>query len=276
MMTMPSPASSANRSLHPLPALCLALALLLAGVDPHGIRAEELVVGDDNRPGQPTHEVHMARLVYRHAPRSGWGPGRAWWRIDWPEAEQHFLAGVARYTAMDVAPDSVHVSLLDDALFEHPWLLAQQPGRWQLSREETSRLGEYLKRGGFLVVDDFHGPADWHVFASAIGQALPGRPITDLDGTAILDVHYTLDERTQIPGRRHLVHSASGTRVQMPHSPARWRGIHDENGRLLVAINFNMDTGDAWEHADDADYPVAMTSYAYRVGINYLLYALTH
>ncbi|MGQ7843472.1 DUF4159 domain-containing protein [Granulosicoccus sp. 3-233] len=238
--------------------------------------AAEATLFPDNRPGLPTHEVHMARLVYEHAPRSGWGPGRAWWRIDWPEAEHHFLAGVARYTAMDVAPDSVHVSLLDDAVFEHPWLFAQQPGRWRLSDTETARLGEYLRRGGFLVVDDFHGPDDWQVFRDAMQEALPGLAIVDLESDVLLNIHYSLSQRTQIPGRRHLYSTADGIQVQMPFGPPRWRGIHDEDGRLMVAINFNMDTGDAWEHADDAAYPVAMTSYAYRVGINYLIYALTH
>ena len=229
-----------------------------------------------NEPGTPTHELHPARLVYAHGAQASWGPGRAWWRIDWPEAEQHFLAGVARYTAIDVASDSAHVSLLDDALFEHPWLFAQQPGRWGLSDAETTRLGEYLVRGGFLVVDDFHGPADWAVFEEAMRRALPGRPIEDLDDDELLNVLYTLDARTQIPGRRHLVGGAGGIEARMPYAPPRWRGIRDEAGRLVVAINFNMDMGDAWEHADDPYYPVPMTSFAYRVGINYLVYAMTH
>lgn len=256
-----------------LPAWIVGLSIATASCSS---KAQESGYADANLPGTPSHEIHMARLVYRHGPQSGWGPGRAWWRIDWPEAEQHFLEGVARYTAMNVAPDSVHVSLLDDAIFDHPWLFVQQPGRWQLSLDEQTRLGEYLRRGGFLVVDDFHGPQDWAVFESAMRVALPGRPIVELDDRVLLDVHYSLDDRTQIPGRRHLVSTASGIEVRMPYSPARWRGIYDETGRLLVAINFNMDTGDAWEHADDPAYPVAMTSYAYRVGINYLVYALTH
>jgi len=62
----------------------------------------------------------------------------------------------------------------------------------------------------------------------------------------------------------------------MHSGPPGWHGIRDENGRVVVAINFNMDTGDAWEHADDAGYPIPMTSFAYRIGINYLVYALTH
>lgn len=229
-----------------------------------------------NSPGTPTHELHVARLVYDAGAHSSWGPGRAWWRIDWPEAEAHFLIGVERYTSIDVAPDSAHVSLVDDALFEHPWLFAQQPGRWGLSSAETHRLGEYLARGGFLVVDDFHGPGDWQVFEEAMGRALPGRPIVDLAADELLEVLYEIDGRTQIPGRRHLVGTASDVEVRMPYGPPRWRGIRDEEGQLIVAINFNMDMGDAWEHADDPAYPVGMTSFAYRVGINYLLYAMTH
>lgn len=232
--------------------------------------------GANNTPGAPTHELHVGRLVYRHGPQSGFGPGRAWWRIDWPEAEAHFLAGVGRYTVIDTAADSVHVALTDDALFDHPWLLVQQPGRWMLSDAETDRLGEYLARGGFLVVDDFHGDAQWRIFEDAMARALPGRRIVDLADDDLLDVLYELDGRTQIPGRRHLVRSADGVEARMPAGPPRWRGIRDDDGRLMVAINFNMDTGDAWEHADDPVYPIAMTSFAYRVGINYLVYALTH
>ena len=230
----------------------------------------------DNAPGNPTHELHLARLVYQHGPQSTWGPGRAWWRIDWPEAEAHFLRAVDRYTLIDTAPDSVHVSLLNEEVFDHPWLLAQQPGRWALSPEETRRLGEYLKRGGFLVVDDFHGPRDWSVFEATMMRTLPGHAIIDLEDDDVLDVLYETDSRTQIPGRRHLVYGQSGITANMLYQPPRWRGIRDSSGRLVVAINFNMDMGDAWEHADDPVYPLPMTSFAYRVGINYLVYAMTH
>ena len=239
---------------------------------PSNVDATEI----ENAPGEPTHELHLARLIYTHGPQANWGPGRAWWRIDWPEAESHFLGAVDRYTIIDTAHDSVHASLLDDAIFEHPWLFAQQPGRWSLSVEETDRLGEYLKRGGFLVVDDFHGPNDWAIFEATMAQALPGHPIVDLEEDTVLDVLYDTDSHIQIPGRRHLVHSSTGVVANMPFGPPRWRGIRDAKGRLVVAINFNMDMGDAWEHADDPAYPVPMTSFAYRVGINYLMYAMTH
>lgn len=230
-----------------------------------------------NEPGIPENELHIARLVYNAGLDSGWGPGRAWWRIDWPEAEMHFTGGVQRYTGIDIAGDSVHVTLLDDALFDYPWLFAQQVGRWTLSAAERKRLREYLLRGGFLVVDDFHGDYQWEVFRRVIVDVLPEYPILDVPANhALMNVLYDLDQSTQIPGRRHLIQTSSGIGVRMDGGPPRWRGIYDERGRLIVAINFNMDMGDAWEHADDPVYPLAMTSLAYRFGINYLVYALTH
>lgn len=262
----------------PAPSIRLAAPLVLACALSSGATAAGTAppARAANSPGHPAHELEVGRLIYEHGPQSTWGPGRAWWRIDWPEAEAHFLDGVHRYTSIDAAPDSAHVALLDDAVFEHPWLFAQQPGRWELSDPETARLGEYLARGGFLVVDDFHGPADWDVFAEAMARALPGQAVVKLADDELLDVLYELDGRTQIPGRRHLVQGANGIEARMPYGPPGWLGIRDAHGRLVVAINFNMDMGDAWEHADDPAYPVSMTSFAYRVGINYLVYAMTH
>lgn len=225
----------------------------------------------------PENELHIARLIYQHHENSNWGPGRPWWAIDWPDAEFHFTNGIKRLTNIDVAPDSRHISLDDDAIFDYPWLLVQQVGRWSLSRSERLQLKEYLDRGGFMVVDDFHGPAQMQVFRGVMTKVLGGVEIVPIGSTEeLLHVLYDLDQRTQIPGRRHLRQSANGIVARMPDTPPRWLGIYDDQQRLMVAINFNMDMGDAWEHADDPIYPVSMTSLAYRFGINYLIYAMTH
>lgn len=261
-------------SVHILVTLMLCFGLLTKGT--HGSANE---IFNPPLTDGPAHELHLGRLVFEHGLHSNWGPGRAWWRIDWPEAEYHFVNGVKRYTAIDVAGDSAHVSLLDDDIFDYPWLFVQQVGRWQLGDLETVRLGEYLNRGGFMVVDDFHGPAQWSIFTGIMQRALPGFSIVDIDSSdELMHIHYELNQETQIPGRRHIRGlRADGTAVvDMPHSPATWRGIYDEDGRLMVAINFNMDMGDAWEHADDPAYPLPMTSLAYQFGINYLVYAMTH
>lgn len=225
----------------------------------------------------PTHELEIARLVFDNNMLNSWGPGRPWWAIDWPDAEEHFTTGVARYTSIDIAADSRHIRLGDPALFDFPWLFVQQVGRWQLSNAEKTQLREYLLRGGFMVVDDFHGPEQWSIFSNVLAEVLYDYEIVDIPtGDELLHVLYELEQRTQIPGRRHLFSNGSNTEVHMPHGPPRWRGIYDDQNRLMVAINFNMDMGDAWEHADDPAYPLPMTSLAYRFGINYLIYAMTH
>ena len=128
------------------------------------------------------------------------------------------------------------------------------------------------------MVDDFHGIQQWQVFANVIQRVLPDAVVQELDGSdELLHVLYELNPETQIPGRRHLLSRPDGSvGVYMPDGPPHWRGIFDDQDRLMVAINFNMDMGDAWEHADDPVYPVPMTSLAYRFGINYLIYSMTH
>ena len=232
---------------------------------------------------QPEAEFHMARLVYADggASRRGrFGFSRGWWAIDYPSAELHFHGGVSRLTNVRMADDSHHIDLLDDALFDHPWLFVQQVGQggWDPSAEEAARLREYLLRGGFLVVDDFHGDYEWPIMERALRKVLPNRPIVTLDPDRdeVFHVLYDLDALTQIPGDRHLYRDRDGSIRAHLEGPQKWAGIHDEKGRLLVAINFNMDMGDAWEHADDPGYPEPMTALAYRFGINYLIYAMTH
>ena len=104
---------------------------------------------DTSRP--PANELEIARLIFNTNAFSGWGPGRPWWAIDWPDAEEHFTAGVLRFTNIDVARDSRHIQLSDQALFDFPWLFVQQVGRSQINNNEKRQLREYLLRGGFMV-----------------------------------------------------------------------------------------------------------------------------
>ncbi len=227
----------------------------------------------------PEAEFHLGRLIYAMPTLGGWGRGggRPWWAIDYPEAEYHFLPGLSRLTRVDVAEDSRHILATDAHLFDYPFLFAQQVGRWSLNEDEVLALREYLMRGGFLIVDDFHGEVEWQLFQSVIQRVLPGYPIVDLaPSDDILHTLYELDQSTQIPGRRHLYRAPDGSIQAQLQGPATWRAIYDDQGQLMVAINFNMDMGDAWQHADDPVYPEPMTALAYRFGVNYVLYAMTH
>jgi hypothetical protein len=109
-------------------------------------------------------------------------------------------------------------------------------------------------------------------------RVLPGREIVDIPpDDPFMHIFYDLKDREQIPGLRHLGGRGRGGQVATwMEGPPEWRGIYDDRGRLMVGINFNMDMGDAWEHADDPYYPAPMTGQAYRLGVNYVIYAMTH
>ena len=124
------------------------------------------------------------------------------------------------------------------------------------------------------MVDDFWGTYQWAVFIDSMQRVFPDRPILEIEEShEILHILYDLDQRIQIPGRSYI---RSGVTWQEDGRIPYWRGIFDDNGRLMVAINFNMDMGDAWEHADDPWYPEPMTALAYRFAVNYVIYAMTH
>ncbi len=216
-------------------------------------------------------EFAFARLVYNGVDSDGWGPR---WQVDWPEAETHLLAGLSRLTRIETNPRGALLQLSDETLFDHPWLYAVEVGSLRLSEYEAHRLREYLLRGGFLIVDDFHGPHEWDNFAYALHQVFPERRIEEIKvDDAIFETLYDINERTQIPGLRPL---RSGRTWEHGGNIPHWRGIRDDRGRIMIAINFNMDLGDAWEHADWSEYPQAYSALAYRFALNYVLYAMTH
>ncbi len=135
-------------------------------------------------------------------------------------------------------------------------------------------------RGGFLVTDDMWGDDAWDVFRETMQRVLPGRDIPDLaESDPVMHVLYDIrdKDRTFIPGSRHLWRRGDSVQVVQPagSSPA-WRGMYDDHNHMIVSVNYDTDIGDAWEFADVPYYPEAMTALAYRYGINYIIYAMTH
>jgi hypothetical protein len=233
-------------------------------------------------------EFHFIRLEYTDLPQfhrrfgysSRFGMGSGWWMMDWPAAENHFTKGIERLTRID-AGDPRHFRITDPKIFDYPWIYATQTGWWGLSDAEVLKLREYLLKGGFLVVDDFWGQEQWEVFRETMDRVLPGHPITDLDDDdSVMHVLYDIGRKDHvfIPGSRHLRRGPGGRiEIEQPEGtvPA-WRAMYDPKNRMVVAVNYNTDVADAWEFADVPYYPEAMTSLAYRYGINYVIYAMTH
>jgi hypothetical protein len=252
------------------------LILLLVGI----VRSHAGSPAPDTHSEGPEAEFQMLRMKYRTFGFAGsHGIRQPWWAIDYPFAEEHFFPAVRRSTNIQVADEERQYDLMDDRIYEYPFMLMQQParGQWNPTPQEAARLREYCIRGGFLLVDDLHGEYDWAIFASTIRRVFPDRPIVEIpDDDALMHVFFDLKDRTAIPGLRHLYRMPGGKIGAELEGPPHWRGIYNDRGYLMVAINFNSDMGDSWEHADDEYYPVPMTALGYKLGINYIIYAMTH
>lgn len=250
--------------------------LLIAVLAAAGLACGGIALGqsdDDPQLRAAPGEFQFVRLAYSGNRYAGSNRGQAW-RTDWPDAEHHFLRGVNRLTTVEAADDGLIMIPLDADIYDYPWIYAVEVGYWHLNEQEAARLRDYLLRGGFLMVDDFHGSFEWAMFKASMDRVFPDRPIVDIaEGDEAFHVLYDLDQRIQIPSRMFIY---SGQTWERDGITPHWRGIYDDQGRLMVAINHNMDIGDAWEHADWPDYPENMTALAYRFGINYLIYAMTH
>lgn len=226
-------------------------------------------------------EWAFARLMFPPGPLDGyrgrfdgdWRKGLSLWTQDYPRADRHFSLALRRLTRIHVRSVEQPVNLEDgDEVYNWPWLYAVQVGEWGLNEEQAKVLHDYLLRGGFFMADDFHGSAEWEEFERRIKYVFPDRPIVEIeDNDPIFHTVYDLNDRYQVPGQAHLRQGYKNDGYG-----AHWRGIYDDKGRIMVAISFNSDLGDAWEWADDPYYPEKFSGLAIRAGVNYVVYAMTH
>jgi Domain of unknown function (DUF4159) len=220
-------------------------------------------------------EWAFARLKYpKFQGGGGYWSIRGNWTVDWPKADRHFVQGVRRLTRVHTRSMEQIVDLETDEVYNWPWIYAVEAGHWDLPENQANRLRDYLLRGGFLMCDDFHGTFEWDVFTASMSRVFPDRPIVDIQNNdAIFHVLYDLDERFQVPG---IIMFVTGRTYEYDGYEPQWRAIYDDRGRIMVAICHNMDLGDSWEHADHPQYPERYSSLGFRIGINYIIYAMTH
>jgi len=224
--------------------------------------------------GHEKAEFYFSRLRYPAMRNGYFGRAGGSWATDYPKADRQFLQGVRRLTRVHVRSVEQVVDLESDEIFNYPWIYVTEVGRWGLNDSQVKRLREYILRGGFMMTDDFHGTFEWDVFMASMSRVFPDRPVVDMDTRdEVYHVLYSLDERLQVPGIQYLF---TGNVDERDTTGGRWRGIYDDKGRLMVAITHNQDLGDAWEWADHPQYPEKWASMAYRMGINYIVYSMTH
>jgi hypothetical protein len=205
-----------------------------------------------------------------------WTQGYSSWTTDYPRSDRHFSEAMRRLTRVHARSAEQPVNLDDGEAYDWPFLYAVEVGHWQLTDKQAAALREFLLRGGFFMCDDFHADYEWQVFEESMHRVFPDRPIVDLEKQeAIFHVIYDLDDKYQVPGAQYI---RSGRTYEMDESgrPEHWRGIFDDKGRLMVAICHNMDLGDSWEHADNPQYDQKFSALGIRIGINYVVYSMTH
>jgi uncharacterized protein DUF4159 len=228
----------------------------------------------------------FARLMYPQHPRArfgryyGWGnfnwlQGGTSWTQDYPRADRHFATALRRLTRVQVRSVEQPVNLDDgDDVYYWPWLAAGEMGDWKLTDAQAKKLRDYLLRGGFLMLDDFWGTEEWNRFAESMRAVFPDRPMVEIDNAdSVFHSVYDLDDRYQVPGQWAI---RRGTTYRNDGAVAHWRGIYDDKQRLMVVMDFNSDVGDSWEWADDPEYPEKYSALGIRIGVNYVVYALTH
>ncbi len=202
--------------------------------------------------------------------------GLSLWTQDYPRADRHFSLALRRLTRIHVRSVEQPIDVEDgDDVYNWPWVYAVQVGEWGLTANQAKILRDYLLRGGFFMADDFHGNTEWKVFADAMKMVFPDRPIVDIpDDDSIFHTVYDINDRFQVPGAAHVYPGyKNGNDGGIG---AHWRGIYDDKGRIMVAISYNSDLGDAWEWADEPRYPEKFAGLAVRIGVNYVVYAMTH
>ncbi len=226
-------------------------------------------------------EWTFARLMYPSSrrifdrPRDNWLFGASNWTIDYPRSDRHLSEAVRRLTRIQARSIEQPVNLDDgDDVYNWPWLYGVEVGHWDLTPAQAAKMRDFLLHGGFFMCDDFHGSEEWEIFVESMSRVFPDRPIVDIDNAdPIFHTIFDLDDRYQVPGEQFVY----------THRPwekdgfeAHWRGIYDDKGRLMVAICHDMDLGDSWEHADNPLYPEKYSALGIRIGVNYIVYAMTH
>jgi hypothetical protein len=203
------------------------------------------------------------------------GDGGPPWSIDYVNADRHIVLVTQRLSNIDACQWEHPVSLADPDLRRHPFIYSLEWGHADLSDDEVLGLRGFLEAGGLLMIDDFWGSDEWWNFERQMGRVLPGRPIQDVPRDHLLfHIHYTIDgEIIQVPGFGGGIRGRGTS--QRDGYEAKVRGIFDDNGRLMVVINFNTDLGDALEHAENPYYPLEFSTFASELFLNMIMYSMT-
>ena len=197
------------------------------------------------------------------------------WYIDAPAAEQNLSRRVKSATTIQVE-DPIVLTLDDPRLFSYPWIYFVEVGNLRMTDADVAILREFMLRGGTVTFDDFHGPIELNNMEAEMKRVFPDRPIVEVPKDhPVFSCFYKIDQYPQVAGLGSYLSGRSWEKGGfIPHL----RAILDDDGRPMVFINWNTDMGDGWEWSNSVDFPdyIKYTSLAYHMGINEIVYSLTH
>jgi hypothetical protein len=199
------------------------------------------------------------------------GDGGFPWSHDWPGAGRHLNKIISELSKLDIHLDVNEpiYGFTDPDLYKYPMAYLCEMGFMNLSDQEIAGMREYCLRGGFILADDFRNQREWAVFEMHVKKAFPEFQLKKLDiSHPVFNCFFSI-KTLDIPAP--YTTSANYGSV----SPEFW-GVEDDKGRLLMVINYNNDISDFWQWSDDPFAPIEQTNEAYKFGVNYVMYALTH
>lgn len=225
--------------------------------DDHGFRFIRIQVDD-------TH----TSSYYSRSSRGGWsrrGGGEPGWIHDYPTAEDNLYEAIDKTTKIQLAGQYMILTLREERIFEYPFLYLSEPGRWQINQTEVDYLREYFARGGFIMFDDFRGTGEWANFYYNMKLVFPDKePVEIPNDHEIWSVYYEIDP----------LEAPSWVTPRYSKYEDKYYTYYDDNGRMMCIVCFNQDVGDGWEwpnrRLDQAN------TLPFQMGINFIIYALTH
>jgi hypothetical protein len=211
------------------------------------------------------YDGHFAFTRIRYGSRVG---GNCGWEHDYPAADRNFSAILDYITNMRVHLEGSNIFDLDDPrIFENPVIYMSEPGCWTTDEAEAASLRAYLLKGGFIIFDDFEGDFEWQNLVRQMREVLPDHHFVPLEVSHPIFQSFFQIRTLDIP------------HPMDPTIQPVFYGLFDDNrpsGRMMAIANWNNDIGDYWEWSAEGLYGSDPTNEAYRLGVNYLVYEMTH
>jgi hypothetical protein len=254
-----------------LAALMLAAALGTAGAWAQGPLdfTGNFSFGNAVKPNTP-YDGQFTFVRLRYGPPIARVSQRIPWTHDYPLGEQHFMQIMNEVTYLHPKIVETNVMALDDPdLGRHPVAYMAEPGFWVITDEEAKAFGAYLRKGGFVIFDDFaDNRGGWGYFAAQWNRVIPGGRWVELDGS-----HPIFHSFFEIPDPHAFLPPYDR------NVPPVFLGAYEDNDptkRLIAIANYNNDISEYWEFSNEGFAPIDDTNEAYKLGVNYIVYGMTH